>query len=198
MKADKRQTRVKELLGKLKSGQEITLRDFKSVLGKDEYAEYEAMWANEKDKREAVKPKKILEYEKRLRDVKLSHARHEKHRQNYGSSQKSVALENETQHLVELLTEFWNDIISSDSSLMTWFDRDRTENLSIEDLPHVIYSKSYYKQSDGLFTKRTKREIKIEILENILNPIEESTMEDIKLKTGKKKLTKSDLKDFKV
>jgi hypothetical protein len=81
---------------------------------------------------------------------------------------------------------------------MIWFDRGSTKNLSIEDLPHVIYSKSYYKQSDGFFTKRTKREIKIEILENILNPIEESTMEDIKLKTGKKKLTKSDLKDFKV
>ena len=198
MKADKRQTRVKELLGKLKSGQEISLRDFKSILGKDEYAEYEAIWANEKDKRSIVKPKKILEYEKRLREVKLSHARHEKHRQNYGSSPRSVALENETQHLAEKLTEFWNDIVSSSPSLMIWFDRGSTKNLSIEDLPHVIYSKSYYKQSDGFFTKRTKREIKIEILENILNPIEESTSEDIKLKTGKKKLTKSDLKDFKV
>jgi len=60
MKTDKRKARVNELLGKLKSGQEITLRDFKSVLGKDEYAEYEAMWANEKDKREAVKPTDIL------------------------------------------------------------------------------------------------------------------------------------------
>ncbi len=198
MKADKRQTRVKELLGKLKSGQEITLRDFKSVLGKDEYAEYEAMWANEKDKREVVKPKKILGYEKRLREVKLSHARNEKHRQNYGSSQRSVVLENETQHLTERLIEFWNDIVSSDSSLMIWFDRGGTKNLSIEDLPHVIYSKSYYKQSDGFFTKRTKREIKIEILENILNPIEKPQLEVINLKIGKKKLTKSDFKDFKV
>jgi hypothetical protein len=198
MKEDKRKTRINELLGKLKNGQEITLRDFKSVLGKDEYEEYEAMWAYEKDKRETVKPKKILEYEKRLREVKLSQARYEKHRQSYGSSHRSVALENETQHLTERLIEFWNDIVSSDSSLMIWFDRGSTKNLSIEDLPHVIYSKSYYKQSDGFFTKRTKREIKIEILENILNPIEESTMEDIKLKTGKKKLTKSDLKDFKV
>jgi hypothetical protein len=198
MKADKRQTRVKELLGKLKNGQEITLRDFKSVLGKDEYAEYEAMWANEKDKREAVKPKKILEYEKRLREVKLSHARHEKHRQNYGSSQRSVVLENETQHLAEKLTEFWNDIVSSSPSLMIWFDRGSTKNLSIEDLPHVINSKSYYKQSDGFFTKRTKREIKIEILENILNPIEEPQLEVVNLKIGKKKLTKSDFKDFKV
>jgi len=198
MKADKRQTRVKELLGKLKSGQEITLRDFKSVLGKDEYAEYEAMWANEKDKREVVKPKKILEYEKRLREVKLSHTRNEKHRQNYGSSQRSVVLENETQHLTERLIEFWNDIVSSDSSLMIWFDRGGTKNLSIEDLPHVIYSKSYYKQSDGFFTKRTKREIKIEILENILNPIEEPQLEVVNLKIGKKKLTKSDFKDFKV
>ena len=38
----------------------------------------------------------------------------------------------------------------------------------------------------------------IEILENILNPIEESTLEDIKIKMRKKKLTKSDFKDFKV
>ena len=112
MNADKRQTRVKELLGKLKSGQEITLRDFKSVLGKDEYAEYEAMWANEKDKREVVKPKKILEYEKRLREVKLSHARNEKHRQNYGSSQRSVVLENETQHLTERLIEFCKQFLA--------------------------------------------------------------------------------------
>jgi hypothetical protein len=198
MKADKRQTRVIELLGKLKNGQEITLRDFKSVLGKDEYVEYEAMWANEKDKRKAVKPKKILEYEKRLREVKLSYARHEKHRQNYGSSQRSVALENETQHLAEKLTEFWNDLVSSSPSLMIWFDRGSTNNLSIEDLPHVIYSKSYYKQSDGFFTKRTKREIKIEILENILNPIEEPQLEVVNQKIGKKKLTKSDFKDFKV
>jgi hypothetical protein len=198
MKADKRQTRVKELLGKLKSGQEITLRDFKSVLGKDEYAEYEAMWVNEKDKRGVVKPKKILEYEKRLREVKLSYARHEKHRQNYGSTQKSVVFENETQHLAEKLTEFWNDLVTSNSSLMIWFDRSRIEGLSIEDLPHVIYSKSNCKKSDGFFTKRTKRELKIEILENILNPIEEPQLEEVNLKIGKKKLTKSDFKDFKV
>ncbi len=198
MKADKRQTRVKELLGKLKSGQEITLRDFKSVLGKDEYAEYEAMWANEKDKRSIVKPKEILLYEKKLREVKLSHARYEKHRQHYGSSQKSVALENQTENLMEQLVEFWNDIVSSSPSLMIWFDRGSAKNLSIEDLPHVIYSKSYYKQSDGFFTKRTKREIKIEILENILNLIEKPQLEVINLKIGKKKLTKSDFKDFKV
>ena len=198
MKADKRQTRVKELLGKLKSGQEITLRDFKSVLGEDEFAEYEVMWANEKDKRSIVKPTDILKYEKKLREVKLSYARHEKHRQNYGSSQRSVALENETQHLAEKLTEFWNDLVSSSPSLMIWFDRGSTNNLSIEDLPHVIYSKSYYKQSDGFFTKRTKREIKIEILENILNPIEEPQLEVVNQNIGKKKLTKSDFKDFKV
>jgi hypothetical protein len=198
MNADKRQTRVKELLGKLKSGQEISLRDFKSILGKDEYAEYEAIWANEKDKRSIVKPKKILEYEKRLREVKLSHARHEKHRQNYGCSQRSVELENQTENLMEQLVEFWMDITSTNSSLLLWFDRGEIKSLSIEELPHIVNSKSSFKNSDGFLTKRTKKEIKIEILENILNPIEESTAEDIKLKTRKKKLIKSNFKDFKV
>ena len=198
MKADKRQTRVKELLGKLKSGQEITLRDFKSVLGKDEYAEYEAMWANEKDKRGAIKPKEILLYEKKLREVKLSHARYEKHRINYGSSQNSLKLEQHTEHLMERLVEFWNDLISTDASLMVWFDRSVIKSLSLEELPHIVNSKSSYKHSDGFLTKRTKKEIKIEILENILNPVQESTTEDIKLKTRKKKLTNSDFKDFKV
>jgi len=198
MKTDKRKARVNELLGKLKSGQEITLRDFKSVLGKDEYAEYEAMWANEKDKREAVKPTDILKYEKRLREVKLSYARHEKHRQNYGSSLRSVALENQTENLMEQLVEFWMDITSTNSSLIIWFDRNKIKSLSIEELPHIVNSKSSFKNSDGFLTKRTKKEIKIEILENILNPVQESTTEDIKLKTRKMKLTKSDLKDFKV
>ncbi len=198
MRADKRQKRVIELLGKLKSGQEITLRDFKSVLGKDEYAEYEAMWANEKDKRSAVKPKKILEYEKRLREVKLSHARHEKHRQNYGSSQRSVVLENQTENLMEQLVEFWNDIVSSDSSLVIWFDRSEIKSLSIEELPHIVNSKSSFKHSDGFFTKRTKREIKIEILENLLNPTQETQLEEENLKIGRKELTNLDFKDFKV
>jgi hypothetical protein len=198
MKADKRQTRVKELLGKLKSGQEITLRDFKSVLGKDEYAEYEAMWANEKDKREVVKPTDILKYEKRLREVKLSYARHEKHRINYGSSHNSLKLEEQTENLMEQLVEFWMDITSTTSSLLIWFDRGEIKSLSIEELPHIVNSKSSFKNSDGFLTKRNKKEIKIEIIENILNPVQESTTEDIRLKTRKKKLTKSDLKDFKV
>ena len=198
MNADKRQTRVKELLGNLKSGQEITLRDFKSVLGKDEYAEYEAMWANEKDKRGAIKPKEILLYEKKLREVKLSHARYEKHRINYGSSQNSLKLEQHTEHLMERLVEFWNDLISTDASLMVWFDRSVIKSLSIEELPHIVNSKSFYKQSDGLLTKRTKKEIKIEILENILNPVQETQLEKENLKIGKKKLTKSDFKGFKV
>ncbi len=198
MRADKRQKRVIELLGKLKSGQEITLRDFKSVLGKDEYAEYEAMWANEKDKRSIVKPKEILLYENKLREVKLSHARHEKHRQNYGSSQRSVVLENQTENLMEQLVEFWNDIVSSDSSLVIWFDRSEIKSLSIEELPHIVNSKSSFKHSDGFFTKRTKREIKIEILENLLNPTQETQLEEENLKIGRKELTNLDFKDFKV
>ena len=209
MKADKRQTRAKELSVKLKSGQGITLRDFKSVLGKDEYEEYEAMWANEKDKREAVKPKKILEYEKRLRDVKLSYARHEKYRRYHVSDTKSSRLEYQTQHLVERLIEFWNDLISTNKSLLIWFDRnvvedvsitktDTKNSLSIDVLPHVVNSQSSYKKSDGFFTKRTKKEIKIGILENILNPISEIQVEEVNLKIRKKKLTKSDFKDFKV
>ena len=158
----------------------------------------EAMWANENDKRGAIKPKEILFYEKKLREVKLSHARYEKHRINYGSSQNSLKLEQHTEHLMERLVEFWNDLISTDASLMVWFDRSVIKSLSIEELPHIVNSKSFYKQSDGLLTKRTKKEIKIEILENILNPIEESTAEDIKLKSGKKRLIKHDFKDFKV
>ena len=198
MNLDKRQVRVKELLGKLKSGQEITLRDFKSVLGKDEYAEYETMWANEKDKRDVVKPKKILLYETKLREVKLSHARYEKHRINYGSNDKSLILEQNTEHLIERLVEFWNDLISSDVSLLIWFDRSVIKNLSIEELPHIVNSKSSYKQSDGLLTKRTKKEIKIEILETLLNPVKDSKDEQVEFSIKKKKLTKQDFKDFKI
>ena len=198
MKTDKRQTRVKELLGKLKSGQEITLRDFKSVLGKDEYAEYEAMWANEKDKRDVVKPKEILLYEKKLREVKLSHARYEKHRINYGGNQNSLKLEQHTEHLIERIVEFWNDLISTDPSLMIWFDRSVIKSLSIEELPHIVNSKSHYKQSDGLFTKRTKKEIKVEILENILNPVKESREEELEFKITKMRLSRRNFKNFKM
>lgn len=198
MKADKRQSRIKELLGKLKSGQEITLRDFKSVLGKDEYAEYEAMWANEKDKREVVKPKEILLYEKKLREVKLSHARYEKRRQNYGSCHISLKLEQHTEHLMERLIEYWNDLVTSNSALIIWFDRTHVDGLSLEDLPHVIYSKSNYKKSDGLFTKQTKRELKIDILEKILNPVTDLKVEQVEFKIGRRKITKENLKDLKV
>ncbi len=198
MNEEKKQVRVRQLLDRLHNGQEISLRDFKSVLGKDEYEEYEAMWANEKDKRSIVKPKEILLYEKKLREVKLSHARYEKHRQNYGSSQRSVALENQTENLMEQLVEFWNDIVSSDSSLVIWFDRSEIKSLSIEELPHIVNSKSSFKHSDGFLTKRTKREIKIEILENLLNPIKELPIEKIEFKVGNRKLSNLDFKNFKV
>ena len=99
---------------------------------------------------------------------------------------------------MEQLVEFWMDITSTNSSLLIWFDRGEIKSLSIEELPHIVNSKSSFKNSDGFLTKRTKKEIKIEILENILNPIEESTAEDIKLKSGKKRLIKHDFKDFKV
>ena len=167
MKVDKKHKRINELLGRLKNRQEITLRDFKSVLSKDEYAEYQEMWADENDKAALIFPAEVLDYQKRLKEVKLSHARYERHR----DSQNSQKLQEQTDTLIEQTGEFWKNIISADSSLQIWFDRSEIgSNLSIEELAHVVNSKSSYKKGsdDGFLKKHTKRELKIDVLEKVL------------------------------
>jgi hypothetical protein len=175
MKKDKKEFRVKELLNRLRSGKEITLRDFKSVLSENQYQEYLLMWSDEKNKRVIEKPKEVIKYEQMLRKVKLANTRAE----TYGIRKNRIfsvvkKLNSESDVLIQELIEYWNDYIKGDSKLMLWFDRNVAEESYIEDLPHIVTSRSMVVKNRGYLTKYSKKELKIIALENQLKPTDES------------------------
>jgi hypothetical protein len=89
MNSNKRKARLIELIKRIDDGHDITTRDMKIILTEEEYSEFELMWNSEKDKRTAIKPKSVKDYEKLLNKWHIAEARSERYRKrkniNFGT-----------------------------------------------------------------------------------------------------------------
>jgi hypothetical protein len=217
MKTDKRKQRLIELIKRMDDGLDVSTRDMKIILTDEQHDEYLQMWDSEKEKRNPVKPKSVIEYEKLINQWHMAEARLSKYRERVNKNpdvfQKLVnSIDGYLENIQEYLMEQRHD-----SEFNSWLDRNNrasspndivdcgSPSNSLDTPPRVITSRSLAKQSSGFLSPLSKRDIKKIVLENALTELDESStalnMDDIqeqfKRNTGTS-IDKNKFKGFKV
>ena len=179
--------RVKRLLEKLKKGDAVSTRDLEGAVGKEGVAEYESRWQIEIEQRSQFedKPEAIKEYEALIHAADFDYNRAEGMKRIGKRSKKDKVGRNSRQRLrdqsetkYERALEHLEEIIGIDGSLRVWFDRDldfdaNTTTLSIDpqSVPRTVTSRSANKIGEGAAQKRSKADVKRDVLENAIERI---------------------------
>jgi len=180
--------RVKMLLAKLDQAGAVSMRDFENVLGKDGVTEYESLWRQELDKRSLfeTKPDEIKKYEEIVKAADFDNNKADgitkigkRSKRDHNGNTSNVSLRNRSEGKYERAVEHLQEIISEDESLRVWFDRELdfsvgSESVSIDcaGIPRTVTSRSTHKQSSGLATKRSKDDLKRDVIENAIAVME--------------------------
>ena len=183
--------RLKELIARLKDGQEVALRDFTIATNLQQRKAFKAMWQEQMEIRRQLKnkPKSITEYEKKLKKALLANGRYEALGSRKASS-KQRKMGVKAEGLFEEAIECLSELLAEDESYRHWFDRDIVfgayGNIDInpQQMPRVITSKSFDNlNKNGArnnFGLKTKAELKVEILEQALAEITTEMSSDSK------------------
>jgi hypothetical protein len=175
----KRLEKLEGMLLQLKGGKNVQNRQLKQWLTENEYKEFEESWKQQKETRIdcSDKPSEVVEYEEKLSKAIFTYNRAEGYRRK-GKSKSAKEMNQKAEVLFERLLEYFEEIIASDLSLQTWFDRgvDLTPNgdttLSPQGVPRVVTSRSLDLQHGGLSSFiSSKKEVKIESLENAIDEL---------------------------
>lgn len=218
MNPTKRKLRLIELIKRIDDGHDISTRDLKIILTEEEYSEFELMWNSEKDKRTAIKPKSVKDYEKLLNKWHIANARVEAYRKRvkgYPATLKKLG--NQADNYLETIQEYLLEN-SYDDEFNSWLDRTNApDNFSSQinaDTPHnTIFtpalisssrSSNNLRKKQGYMHQLSKRDIKRIVLEQALNYLEPSPkepemneiLEDIKKNRGS--LKKDKFKGWKI
>ena len=186
---EKRIDKLKQVLERLSRGEIVQNRQLKTVLGTEGYARYCYDYREQKQLREilADKPKKITEYERRLKAATFSYNKAD-NKSVKGQHKTAHKMFNYTDTLFERLAEYLSEKIAGDLDLEAWFDRtvettpENSFGLSPDSFPQVITSRSLKNAGGGhLVNKRTIREVKIDavkaILEELTAPEQETVVD---------------------
>ena len=175
----KRLEKLEGMCHQLKRGKNVQNRQLKHWLTENEYKEFEESWKQQKEIRAeyAEKPSEVVEYEEKLSKAIFTYNRAEGYRRK-GKSKSAKEMNQKAEVLFERLLEYFEEIIASDLSLQTWFDRgvDLTPNgdttLSPQGVPRVVTSRSLDLQHGGLSSFiSSKKEVKIENLEHAIDEL---------------------------
>ena len=172
--------KARKLLDRLSGGKDVTLRELENALGKDGLADYESRWQEELDRRTlfAEKPDEIKEYEALVHAGDFDENRADgiktigkRSKRDLAGNDSRVRLRNLSESKYERAIEYLKEIITIDSGLRIWFDRDLdfgadTTTLSIDrvGIARTVTSRSSYKRSEGMAKKRSKAEVKMDVL----------------------------------
>ena len=186
---EKRIDKLKQVLERLSRGEIVQNRQLKTVLGTEGYARYCYDYREQKQLREilADKPKKITEYERRLKAATFSYNKAD-NKSVKGQHKSAHKMFNYTDTLFERLEEYLSEKIAGDLDLEAWFDRavettpENSFGLSPDSFPQVITSRSLNNAGGGyLVNKRTIREVKMDavkaILEELTAPEQETVVD---------------------
>ena len=188
-----RAARIRELAARLEKGEDVQARDLKIVLTAEQYDEYQRRWQEQLDHRNAKKPTDVSQYESLLQEALLAYAKFDRYSGKGSSrsnlivnrSQRAEVLQNTADRLFKEALEFLIDSVSRDPSIAAWFDRRLDfrpdSDLSIDPvgMPRVITSRSADNLSSrkASFGLKSKRELKLEILREALEPLASKAMD---------------------
>jgi hypothetical protein len=200
MEKSKKIERIKVLIERLENGRNVTPRSLQRVLGESGLQRIESEWVLELKSR-TYKPKEIVEYSRRVRKGLIYYALGEK--QSFkGEGYKAKHSIYKADSILEDAIEYLRDVVSSNSSLRMWIDRDVSVGADIENcpegIPRPIWSNTNYKNR-SLLPKVTKKDITRDFLETELENL--VGREPFELVTcgirPKRSLNKSSFSDFK-
>jgi hypothetical protein len=182
MKIDKRKLKLQKLLLKIEGGEDIALRELKSVLTDNEYLQFQNRWEHERSNRHIEKPDEIKHYEMLLKKAVFADSKLDVYsaRSVSGKKVKINVLDKLSLNSEIALFKAVEYLESIYLQLRCWFDRDiEFDGLNspsdVAQLPRVITSRGSNVETQGLLAPVTKREIKKESLENSLFAIENPT-----------------------
>lgn len=160
--------RLEELLNRLESGDDVAVRDLKNSLTEQEFEQYENQWEWIQDLKSGSGIETCAEYEKIIHDADFTYNKAESGRFNKTVSKRlHEVAQSQYEHGIEVLTE----AIGQNPNIAVAYDRfpdsfSADISLCPEGVPRAINSKSFHNQST--LTKKTKREVKIEIVRSSL------------------------------
>ena len=198
--------KVRALLKKLKDGKNVSIRDLQNTLGAQAVEQYQSEWQFEQSVRLKAedKPKEIKEYEVLLRKADFAENRADgikvskRDKKDSYNRNSQARLRQTAETLYEDAITMCEEIVTANPNYIVWFDRklDFTPNgdlyTSSCKVPRIVTSRSSNKIISA--TKRTKQEIKKDILQRYLdNDVakELSKADTIKLKGMLQKLKQS-------
>jgi hypothetical protein len=175
------------LLAKLNEGREVSLRDLRAALGQKGVDEYERSWQYELELRKQFddKPDQIKRYEELIRAADFDEVRAEAAKPNSARSTIDARGRTSKKRLRELAEAkyeaamvYLQEIVEADQNIVCWFDRvidfdPKTTVLSIDrvGMPRTVTSRSINKVGDGMAAKRSKNEVKREVLVSAIESV---------------------------
>jgi hypothetical protein len=185
-KEQRRLERLRDLKRKLEHGEHVQNRTLETWLGADAVEEMKQQWDIQLETRAELKdkPPEIVEYERRLKRANFAYAKAEG--ASLRSKRNAKKLYDKCEHEYENLREYLEETLDIDPSLSVWFDRSPEisfnkpgTGIEFHCMPRVITSRSMENQSDGTMygNHRTKRDIKIEAVDQAISALENKLTE---------------------
>lgn len=203
---ESRKQRIKELLLAIECGDYVAKRDFEIAIGRTYAKQYKELWANQLELRKVEIPQAVKDYERMLQDAIMWHGRLDAYSGRKSSSTKLIVnrfqvgseLKNKVDGLFERAYIKLQEIVSTDKSLIIWFDRDIDfsfdSNISIDcdGMPRVITSKSPNNLAKGkleqMFGWQTKSDLKLLLLQKALLDLDGDATTNESTKVDSRKL----------
>ncbi len=170
-----RKSKLRAILRKLKQGEHIQNRQLKTWLTSEEYAEFEALWTEQRELRAELKrkPLSLVEYEALLKRGLFAEAKAEGYKRS--NAKAKAKARNDAQRHFEVAIEFLLEQLKLDASLAQWIDRNVSDAatdataLCGSAMPRCVTSRSTDKGTGGLQSAlHSKNEVKIAVVERAL------------------------------
>ena len=170
-----RKSKLRTILRKLKQGEHIQNRQLKTWLTSEEYAEFEALWTEQRELRAELKskPPAVVKYEAMLKRGLFAEAKANKYLRV--NKRARVRTQTESQRHFERAIEFLLEQIDADPSLSRWFDRHISDapqdaiSLCGTAMPRAVTSRSADRGTGGLQSAvQRKNDVKIAVVERAI------------------------------
>lgn len=179
MKTEKRIQRISELIQRLHQGDDVTNSSIRRVLSEDQFTKMISEWESEKSDRKPAKPEALKDYESMLKAALLHSSKMDRfHASGKSLLAKTYALK--ADQAFENALNFLEEATQNEPDLLMWIDRPLNEaSCDPIGIPRAIGSESFecLNKAKSPYPTRTKREIKLEALQNALSTLKPPSLE---------------------
>lgn len=179
---EKRAKSLEKYLHRLQTGQHVQNRALEKWLSEDEFNSIEQLWELEQAKAADLKekPQAVIKYEALLKRADFQRNRSESYA-GKNNRKQAQRFEHMSQSSYGRALEHLEEQASLDTNLHGWFDRslDWGEfNLDVDSVPRCNTSHSHFKQGDGLDSKMSIAEIKLQVVQQALDDLKYQVVQD--------------------